>query len=146
MAVLIDNQPCTTPDYQVVTDVFGECQRHPILEVERPPMKRVRLEPYKPMNQEESDLQEEIGEPESEPERVETEDYEGESEERVESDVESESEPENMLGEEGESEESESEDIVLKKQDFAALLQYARLSFPEQLNLIAQPHIVTEYK
>ena len=29
--VLIDNHPCTTPEYQVVTDVFGTCRRHPIL-------------------------------------------------------------------------------------------------------------------
>jgi len=37
--VLIDNQPCTAPEYQVVTDVFGECQRHPILGTSQPPMK-----------------------------------------------------------------------------------------------------------
>ena len=29
--VLIDNHPCTAPEDQVVTDVFGACRRHPIL-------------------------------------------------------------------------------------------------------------------
>ena len=29
--VLIDSHPCTAPEYQVVTDVFGTCERHPIL-------------------------------------------------------------------------------------------------------------------
>ena len=38
--VLIDNHPCTAPEYQVVTDVFGTCQRHPILVNEPPPIKR----------------------------------------------------------------------------------------------------------
>ena len=41
--VLIDNQPCTAPEYQVVTDVFGTCQRHPILVNEPPPIKRERF-------------------------------------------------------------------------------------------------------
>ena len=35
--VVIDNQPCTTPENQVVTDVFGTCQCHPILVHEPPP-------------------------------------------------------------------------------------------------------------
>ena len=39
--VLIDNQPCAAPEYQVVTDVFGTCQRHPILVNEPPPIKRL---------------------------------------------------------------------------------------------------------
>ena len=38
--VLIDNHPSTAPDYQVVTDVFGTCERHPILVNESPPIKR----------------------------------------------------------------------------------------------------------
>ena len=38
--VLINNHPCTAPEYQVVTDVFGTCQRHPILVNEPPPIKR----------------------------------------------------------------------------------------------------------
>ena len=38
--VVIDNQPCTAPENQVVTDVFGPCQRHPILVDEPPPIKR----------------------------------------------------------------------------------------------------------
>jgi len=46
--VLIDNQPCTAPEYQVVTDVFGTCQRHPILN-EQPFIKRLCVK--QPMKQ-----------------------------------------------------------------------------------------------
>lgn len=38
--VVIDNQACTALEYQAVTDVFGICQRHPILVNEHPPFKR----------------------------------------------------------------------------------------------------------
>ena len=38
--VLIDNHPSTAPEDQVVTDVFGTCERHPILVKESPPIKR----------------------------------------------------------------------------------------------------------
>ena len=47
--VLIDNHPCTAPEYQVVTNVFGTCRRHPILVDE--PIKRFS----RPIQIEESD-------------------------------------------------------------------------------------------
>ena len=40
--VLIDNHPRTAPENQVVTDVFGTCQRHP-LEISERPNKRRRV-------------------------------------------------------------------------------------------------------
>ena len=40
--VLIDNHPRTAPENQVVTDVFGTCQRHP-LETSEEPNKRRRV-------------------------------------------------------------------------------------------------------
>jgi len=49
--VLIDNQPCTAPEYQVVTDVFRQCQRHPISGTTHPPMKRLCVrQPMKRLN------------------------------------------------------------------------------------------------
>jgi len=119
--VLIDNQPCTAPEYQVVTDVFGQCQRHSILGSTQPPRKRLCVEKTVKSLPEES-----------ESEQSEESDLESLTEE-------SESEPESELEE---SEESELEDYYSREnippeEMEAAINFYLSFSYPERARIVS---------
>jgi len=130
--VLIDNQPCTAPEYQVVTDVFGTCQRHPILN-EQPPMKRICISKK--------------SEPESGP--VETEELSDvESEQLEESEQ---SDPEESVVEDLQEESEQSEDNMELEEDITpeekkAAIHYLSFSYPERMNIRAKFNGNPEYK
>jgi len=129
--VLIDNQPCTAPEYQVVTDVFGQCQRHPILGTSQPPMKRQCVEKTRslvkslPVDYSE---QSEESEPESLPEEI------------------SESEPESDLEDESELEDYDSRKNITQEEMEAAIKHYLSFSLPERMTILSKFSEAPEYK